>query len=109
MRESPAIPLIEGLLAAGARVQAHDPKAVETAHDVFGDRIVYTADPYSAANGADALAIVTEWLVYRNPDFERVKALLRQPLVVDGRNLYDPERMRAQGFTYYGIGRKKAS
>ncbi len=109
MRESPAIPLIEGLLAAGARVQAHDPKAIETAHDVFGDRIVYTADPYSAANGADALAIVTEWLVYRNPDFERVKALLRQPLVVDGRNLYDPARMRAQGFTYHGIGRKKAS
>jgi len=108
MRESPAIPLIEGLLAAGARVQAHDPKAIETAHDVFGDRIVYTADPYSAANGADALAIVTEWLVYRNPDFERVKMLLRQPLVVDGRNLYDPARMRAQGFTYHGIGRKKA-
>jgi UDPglucose 6-dehydrogenase len=108
MRESPAIPLIEGLLAAGARVQAHDPKAIETAHAVFGDRIVYTAEPYSAANGADALAIVTEWLVYRNPDFERLKALLRQPLVVDGRNLYDPVRMRAQGFIYHGIGRKKA-
>lgn len=109
MRESPAIPLIEGLLAAGARVQAHDPKALETAQAVFGDRIVYTADPYSAAHGADALAIVTEWLVYRNPDFERVKALLRQPLVVDGRNLYDPARMRARGFIYHGIGRKQAS
>ncbi|MEO8139323.1 MAG: UDP-glucose/GDP-mannose dehydrogenase family protein [Gemmatimonadota bacterium] len=109
MRESPAIPLIEGLLAAGARVQAHDPKAIETAHAVFGDRIVYTSEPYAAANGADALAIVTEWLVYRNPDFERLKSLLRQPLVVDGRNLYDPARMRAQGFIYHGIGRKKAS
>jgi UDPglucose 6-dehydrogenase len=109
MRESPAIPLIEGLLAAGARVQAHDPKAMETAREVFGDRIVYTADPYSAANGADALAIVTEWLVYRNPDFERVKTLLRQPLIIDGRNLYDPVRMRGQGFVYHGIGRKKAT
>ncbi len=109
MRESPAIPLIEGLLAAGARVQAHDPKAIETAHQVFGDRIVYVADPYSAANGADALAIVTEWLVYRNPDFERLKTLLHQPLVIDGRNLYDPARMRAQGFAYHGIGRKEAS
>jgi UDPglucose 6-dehydrogenase len=109
MRESPAIPLIEGLLAAGARVQAHDPKAIESAHVVFGDRISYSPDPYSAATGADALVIVTEWLVYRNPDFERVKALLRQPLVLDGRNLYDPVRMRAQGFTYHGIGRKRAS
>ena len=106
MRESPSIPLVEGLLAAGARVQAHDPKAMETAREVFGDRVMYAADPYSAAHGADALAIVTEWLVYRNPDFDRVKSLLRQPLVVDGRNLYDPVRMRALGFTYHGIGRK---
>ena len=106
MRESPSIPLVEGLLAAGARVQAHDPKAMETAREVFGDRVMYAADPYSAAHGADALAIVTEWLVYRNPDFDRVKSLLRQPLVVDGRNLYDPVRMRALGFSYHGIGRK---
>ncbi|MBL8977314.1 MAG: UDP-glucose/GDP-mannose dehydrogenase family protein [Gemmatimonadetes bacterium] len=106
MRESPSIPLIEGLLAAGARVQAHDPKAMETARAVFGDRVMYAADPYSAVHGADALAIVTEWLVYRNPDFDRVKSLLRQALVVDGRNLYDPARMRALGFTYHGIGRK---
>lgn len=106
MRESPSIPLIEGLLAAGARVQAHDPKAMETARAVFGDRVMYAADPYSAAHGADALAIVTEWLVYRNPDLDRVKSLLRQALVVDGRNLYDPARMRALGFSYHGIGRK---
>lgn len=106
MRESPSIPLIEGLLTAGARVQAHDPKAMETARAVFGDRVMYAADPYSAVHGADALAIITEWLVYRNPDFNRVKSLLRQTLVVDGRNLYDPARMRALGFTYHGIGRK---
>ncbi len=108
MRESPSIPLVEGLLAGGARVQAHDPKAMETAREVFGDRVMYAADPYSAAHGADALAIVTEWLVYRNPDFDRIKSLLRQPVVVDGRNLYDPARMRGMGFTYHGIGRTVA-
>lgn len=108
MRESPSIPLVEGLLAAGARVQAHDPKAMETARDVFGDRIMYANDPYSATHGADALAIVTEWLVYRNPDFPRLKSLLRRPLIVDGRNLYDPAKLRSQGFEYHGIGRKLA-
>ncbi len=105
MRESPSIPLVEGLLAGGARVQVHDPKAMETAREILGDRVTYVAEPYAAAEGADALAIVTEWLMYRNPDFARLKGLLRQPLVVDGRNLYDPARMRAQGFTYHGIGR----
>ena len=105
MRESPTIPLIEGLLEAGARVQAHDPKATDSARSIFGDRVIYTADPYSAANGADALLIMTEWLVYRNPDFERVLKLLRRPLLIDGRNLYDPARMTALGFEYHGIGR----
>jgi UDPglucose 6-dehydrogenase len=105
MRESPAIPLIEGLLAAGARVQTHDPKATDTARMIFGDRVMYAADPYSAAHGADALALMTEWLVYRNPDFERVRRLLRRPLLIDGRNLYDPDRMATLGFEYHGIGR----
>jgi UDPglucose 6-dehydrogenase len=105
MRESPTIPLIEGLLEAGARVQAHDPKATDSARTIFGDRVIYTADPYSAANGADALLTMTEWLVYRNPDFERVRKLLRRPLLIDGRNLYDPARMTALGFEYHGIGR----
>ena len=90
MRESPTIPLIEGLLAAGARVQTHDPKATDSARAIFGDRVMYAADPYSAAHGADALLVMTEWLVYRNPDFERVRKLLRRPLLIDGRNLYDP-------------------
>jgi len=105
MRESPTIPVIEGLLAAGARVQTHDPKATDSARAIFGDRVLYTADPYSAAHGADALLVMTEWLVYWNPDFERVRKLLRRPLLVDGRNLYDPERMKALGFEYHGIGR----
>jgi UDPglucose 6-dehydrogenase len=105
MRESPAIPLIEGLLAAGARVQTHDPKATDSARMIFGDRVMYAADPYSAAHGADALTVMTEWLLYRNPDFERVRKLVRRPLLLDGRNLYDPERMAALGFEYHGIGR----
>jgi UDPglucose 6-dehydrogenase len=105
MRESPTIPLIEGLLRAGARVQAHDPKATDSAREIFEDRVMYAADPYSAAHGADALCVMTEWLLYRNPDFERVRKLLRRPLLVDGRNLYQPERMKALGFEYHGIGR----
>jgi UDPglucose 6-dehydrogenase len=105
MRESPTIPLIEGLLAAGARVQTHDPKATDSARTIFGDRLMYAADPYSAAHGADALIVMTEWLVYRNPDFERVRKLVRRPLLIDGRNLYDPERMASLGFEYQGIGR----
>jgi UDPglucose 6-dehydrogenase len=108
MRESPAIPLVTGLLAGGARVQAHDPKAMEAARHVLGDKVIFAADPYSAANGADALVIVTEWLQYRTPDFDRLLALLKQPLIVDGRNLFAPARMRKLGFTYQGIGRKLA-
>ncbi|MFI5234514.1 MAG: UDP-glucose dehydrogenase family protein [Gemmatimonadales bacterium] len=108
MRESPAIPLIEGLLAAGAVVQVHDPKASETAHAVFGARVTYAPEPYAAATGADALCLVTEWLVYRTPDFARLKRVLRRPLVIDGRNLFAPARMAALGFEYHGIGRRQA-
>jgi UDPglucose 6-dehydrogenase len=105
MRESPAIPVIEGLLGAGARVQTHDPKATDSARLIFGDRLMYAADPYSAAHGVDALLVMTEWLVYRNPDFDRVRKLVRRPLLIDGRNLYDPDRMASLGFDYHGIGR----
>ncbi|HEX6433280.1 MAG TPA: UDP-glucose/GDP-mannose dehydrogenase family protein [Gemmatimonadales bacterium] len=105
MRESPAIPVIEGLLQAGAQVQTHDPKATDSARMIFGDRVMYAADPYSAAHRVDALLVMTEWLVYRNPDFERVRKLVRRPLLIDGRNLYDPDRMAALGFEYHGIGR----
>ena len=105
MRESPAIPVIEGLLDAGARVQTHDPKATDSARMIFGDRVMYAADPYSAAHGVDALLVLTEWLVYRNPDFERIRKLVRRPLLIDGRNLYDPDRMATLGFEYHGIGR----
>jgi UDPglucose 6-dehydrogenase len=106
MRESPSIPLVEGLLSRGAEVRVHDPKAVETAQALFGDRVFYAPDPYAAVQGADALAIVTEWLVYRNPDFERLRVAMVRPLIVDGRNLYDPQRLKSLGFEYHGIGRR---
>jgi UDPglucose 6-dehydrogenase len=106
MRESPAIPLIQSLLAAGASVKAHDPKAMESAHACFGNGLMYAKDPYDAVDGADVLVIVTEWLVYRNPDLDRVKTLLKRPVVIDGRNLYEPERMASLGFEYHGIGRR---
>ncbi len=108
MRESPALPLLDGILSAGGTVRAHDPKAMEVARELYGDRISYAGDPYDAIAGADALVIVTEWLVYRNPDFERMRSLLARPLVIDGRNLYDPERMARLGFEYHGIGRSRA-
>jgi UDPglucose 6-dehydrogenase len=105
VRESPALELVRGLLEAGAAVAVHDPQAMETTRRLFGDRVAYYADPYEALHEADALAIMTEWLAFRNPDFETIKARLRQPVVVDGRNLYDPDRMRRLGFRYFGIGR----
>jgi UDPglucose 6-dehydrogenase len=105
MRESPAIDLIEALLGARARVRAHDPAALDQARCLFGDRIAYFEHQYEALQGAEALVIVTEWLQFRNPDFGRMKALLRRPVVVDGRNLYDAGKMRSLGFTYTCIGR----
>jgi UDPglucose 6-dehydrogenase len=107
MRESPAIPLVDGILEAGGAVRAHDPKAMEVARELYGDRLYYARDPYDALAGADALVIVTEWLVYRNPDFNRMKSLLASPIVFDGRNLYDPDRMTRSGFEYHAIGRRR--
>ncbi len=105
MRESPAIPLIEGLLDAGAKVRAYDPVAEANAERVFGERIDYGENEYDALDGADALVIVTEWLAFRNPDFARMKTLMRHPVIVDGRNLYQPAKLRDMGFTYRAFGR----
>jgi UDPglucose 6-dehydrogenase len=105
MREAPSIEVIEGLLGKGARVVAHDPVAERTARRYFGDRIRYATLPYEALEGVDALFIVTEWNEFRHPDFERMKALMKSPVIFDGRNIYDPARMRELGFTYQGIGR----
>jgi UDPglucose 6-dehydrogenase len=105
MREAPAIEVIEGLIGKGAKVQAHDPVATHTARRVFGSRVAFCENPYAALEGADALFVVTEWNDFRHPDFERMKALLRQPVVFDGRNVYDPAAMRQRGFTYHAVGR----
>lgn len=105
MREAPSVPTIEGLLAAGAAVQAYDPQAAGVARAVFGDRITYAQRSYDALDGADALAIVTEWNEFREPDFARMRALMRAPVIFDGRNVFDVEQMRTEGFTYYSIGR----
>lgn len=108
VRESPALVLVEQLLAAGARVRVHDPAALASARRRLGDRVTYATHAYDAVDGAAALAIVTEWLEYRNPDFERIKRALTRPLIVDGRNLYDPQRMARLGFIYESIGRPVA-
>jgi len=105
MREAPSLTIIERLLAAGATVRAHDPEALQEAKKHFGDRIEYSTNQYSILDGADALAIITDWDEYRNPDFERIKSALRSPTIVDGRNLYKPERMKAAGFDYVPLGR----
>jgi UDPglucose 6-dehydrogenase len=105
MREAPAITIIERLLAAGAVVRAYDPEAAPTAREIFKDRIVLCEKSYDALSGADALAIVTEWNEFREPDFQKMRDLLKTPVVFDGRNLYSPEHMRALGFDYYSIGR----
>jgi len=108
-REAPAFVLIEQLLAAGAQVVATDPVAIEAAQAAFGDRapegLRFEAAHYDCAEGADALALVTEWRQYRQPDFSRLKSLLRQPIVFDGRNIWEPSQMKAEGFTYFGMGR----
>ncbi len=105
MREAPALTLIDELLAAGAAVRAHDPEAMHEAKRRLGDRITLAASGYEALQGANALVVVTDWNEYRHPDFARIKNALAKPVVVDGRNLYDPAQMRKLGFTYRSIGR----
>ena len=105
MREAPAIPLIEALLSAGATVQAFDPEATRVAKGIFGTRVTFSTKSYDALKGADCLAIVTEWNEFRRPDFARMRTLMRSPVVFDGRNLFETEQMKQNGFTYYSIGR----
>jgi UDPglucose 6-dehydrogenase len=105
MREAPSLTLIEDLLSAGARVVAHDPAAMGEAKRRLDGRIEFAEDGYAALDGADALAVVTDWNEYRHPDFGRIKQALRRPIVVDGRNLYNAAKMTKLGFTYLSIGR----
>jgi UDPglucose 6-dehydrogenase len=107
MREAPAITVVNELLAAGAKVRAFDPVAMAEARRIFGDKpgLALVADANATLEGADALVIVTEWREFRSPDFDRLKSQLKQPVIFDGRNLYNPELMARFGFRYYGVGR----
>ena len=105
MREAPSITMIEALLGAGAKVVAYDPQAHRAARAIFGSRIKLAVRSYDALKEADALGILTEWNEFREPDFSRMRSLMRAPVVFDGRNLFDQKQMRAHGFTYYSIGR----
>ena len=105
MREAPSIDIAKVLLAAGAEVRAYDPAAVERSR-VLLPEVEYLRDAYAVAAGADALVLVTEWNEFRQLDMARIKQLMRKPVIVDGRNIYDPALMRSLGFTYRGIGRE---
>jgi UDPglucose 6-dehydrogenase len=105
IREAPALALIDALLSDGVRLRVHDPEALNNTRRQYGDRLTYCDRPYGALEGADGLAIVTEWQEFRRPDFEVMRRLLRDPVIFDGRNLYEPKTVRGHGFTYYSIGR----
>jgi UDPglucose 6-dehydrogenase len=104
MREAPSLILIDALLAAGATVTAFDPEAMKEAHRILGDKVAYADGALAACKGADGLILVTEWSEFRHLDLDEIKPLLKQPVLFDGRNIWDGDRVRSQGFTYYGIG-----
>ncbi|MGA3210626.1 MAG: UDP-glucose/GDP-mannose dehydrogenase family protein, partial [Terriglobales bacterium] len=106
VRESPAVAIVESLVAEGCEVQAYDPAASGHAREVLGDKNVrYVASAYEAAENADALLVLTEWNEFRHLDYGRIRQLLRYPILIDGRNLLDPQQMRGHGFTYLSMGR----
>jgi UDPglucose 6-dehydrogenase len=109
IREAPALYIIEDLLNAGATISAFDPEAMNNVKNLIGDKIHYAEDQYEALKGADALLILTEWSVFRTPDFDQIGATLKNKVIFDGRNLYDLERMIDNGYYYNSIGRKLIS
>ncbi|MEO0332375.1 MAG: UDP-glucose/GDP-mannose dehydrogenase family protein, partial [Bacteroidota bacterium] len=106
IREAPALYNIKELVAAGAKVKAYDPEAMKNVREIVGDDIEYCVDEYHAAEEADAIFIMTEWPIFRTPDFEKLSSILKGKIIFDGRNLYEPEGMKELGFVYYSIGRK---
>ncbi len=106
IREAPALVLIDRLLEHNAKVQVHDPEAMDNVQAIYGDKLLYADNPMDALEGADALAINTEWDEFRTPDFAEMKQRLSTPVVFDGRNLYNPQQMKEDGFSYYSIGRR---
>jgi UDPglucose 6-dehydrogenase len=109
IREAPALVLIDQLLAEGVALRVHDPEALANVRALYGDRMVFCDRPYGALEGADGLVIVTEWQEFRRPDFELMRRLMAQPVVFDGRNLYEPKTLTIHGFTYYAMGRETSS
>ena len=105
IREAPALTIIDDLLKAGAKVRVFDPEAMDNVKTLFGKKLEYGDNQYDILKGADALAIITEWSVFRTPDYIQMKSLLRHPAVFDGRNVFVPERMLQLGFDYFSIGR----
>src|SRR5262249_28814744 len=105
IREAPALTLIDALLAEGVSLRVHDPEALANVRAMYGDKLVYCDRPYGTLEGADGLAIVTEWQEFRHPDFDMMRRLLHSPVIFDGRNLYEPKNIAELGFTYYSIGR----
>jgi UDPglucose 6-dehydrogenase len=109
IRESPAVGIVQALLAEGSQIQAYDPAAMENAKRVLPADVRFVASAYDAASGADALLVLTEWQEFKELELTRLRSLLHYPIVVDGRNLFDPEAMRNQGFIYLSVGRADVS
>ena len=107
IREAPSLEIISSLLSANAKVRVHDPVAMTRGKSLLGDKVDFFENSYDALKGADALLIITEWNEFRKPDYQKMKALMKKPIIFDGRNIYDPKEMKEAGFEYYGIGRKK--
>ncbi|MBX7102772.1 MAG: UDP-glucose/GDP-mannose dehydrogenase family protein [Gemmataceae bacterium] len=107
IREAPALTFIDEMLAAGVKCQVHDPEAMANVKAEYGDKLTYADRPYDVLTGADALVLVTEWPEFRQPDFDLIKTRVKDRVIFDGRNLYDPKSLQAAGFTYYAIGRGK--
>jgi UDPglucose 6-dehydrogenase len=105
IRDAPSLVLTDHMLKLGAKLQVHDPEAMGNVKAIYGEKLSYCELPFDAIEGADALVIVTEWAEFRNPDFEEMRGLLKQPVIFDGRNLYSPKQMKSLGFTYYCIGK----
>ena len=106
MRMAPSITIINALLGFGARIKVYDPKGFEQAKNVFGDRVIYANNSYDALKDADCMLLLTEWNEFRRPDFDRIKGLMKSPVIFDGRNQYDAERLKQRGFEYHCIGKR---
>ena len=105
IRDASSLNIINSLLACGVNLKVHDPKAQTNIYEIYGNKLTYCSEPYEALENADGLCVLTEWDVYKDTDFERIKNLMRQPVIFDGRNTYLPEQLKNHGFTYFSIGR----